>query len=148
MKLQKGEPAPDFSLPSTGGTFHLYESLESGRLVLYFYPKDFTTGCTREACGFRDEFQGLRDSNLRVFGISIDSIESHERFRKEHNLPFDLLSDCDGTVSRLYGAYNSLFRIANRITFVIDKDGKVLSVTKNMFSPGVHVSAAKDAKTL
>ncbi len=115
--------------------------------MLYFYPKDFTSGCTREACGFRDEFGGLTESRLRVFGISTDTIESHDRFRAEHKLPFDLLSDKDGAVSRLYGVYNGLFKVANRVTFIIDGDGKILSVTKNMFSPKVHIRAAKEVGT-
>ena len=123
--------------------FRLSESIKEDKLVLYFYPKDFTTGCTREACGFRDEFAGLRESDLRVFGVSTDTLESHERFKSKHELPFDLLSDSDGKVSRLYGVYNGLFKIANRVTFIIDNEGKVISVTKNMFSPKVHIDAAK-----
>ena len=145
MKLNIGDKAPDFELPSTGGgTFRLSESLKDGTLILYFYPKDFTAGCTREACGFRDEFAGLTESRLRVFGISTDTIESHNRFKAAHNLPFELLSDSDGAVSRLYDVYNGLFDIANRVTFIVDGDGRILSVTKNMFSPKVHIRAAKE----
>lgn len=148
MKLNIGDKAPDFELPSTGGgTFRLSESLRDGTLVLYFYPKDFTTGCTREACGFRDEFADLTESRLRVFGISTDTMESHDRFRAAHNLPFELLSDSDGKVSRLFGVYNSLFKVANRVTFIIDADGKIVSVTKNMFSPKVHIRAAREIGT-
>ncbi len=144
MKLNSGDKAPDFELPSTGGgTFRLSESLKDGNLVLYFYPKDFTAGCTREACGFRDEFADLRRSELRVFGVSTDTIESHEKFKAEYRLPFELLSDRDGTVSSLYGVYNKLFKISNRVTFIIDREGKILSVTKNMFSPKMHIDAAK-----
>lgn len=146
MRLNTGDKAPDFELPSTGGgTFRLSESLRDGKLVLYFYPKDFTTGCTREACGFRDEFAGLRESNLRVFGVSTDTIESHERFKAEYKLPFELLSDSNGKVSQLFGVQNKLFKVSNRVTFVIDTDGKILSITKNMFFPGVHINAAKAA---
>jgi peroxiredoxin Q/BCP len=146
MKLKTGDKAPDFELPSTGGgMFRLGDNLKDGRLVLYFYPKDFTTGCTAEACGFRDEFAGLRDSQLRVFGVSTDTLESHERFKKEHGLPFELLADTDGKVSRLYGAFNGLFKIANRITFIVDPNGTILSVTKNMFSPKSHINAAREA---
>ncbi len=145
MKFNKGDTAPDFQLPSTGGKmFRLSERLKDGTLVLYFYPKDFTTGCTREACGFRDEFEGLKESGLRIFGVSTDSIESHERFKSEHKLPFDLLSDSDGKISTLFGVYNGLFKVANRVTFVISPDGKILSVTKNMFSPKLHIRAARE----
>jgi peroxiredoxin Q/BCP len=144
MKLRIGDKAPDFELQATGGkTFRLGSELNGGRLVLYFYPKDFTPGCTAEACGFRDEFSELRRSEARVLGVSVDSIESHEKFKKEYQLPFDLLSDVDGKVSHLYGVYNRLFKIANRVTFIVDSDGKILNITKNMFAPQVHVRAAK-----
>lgn len=147
MKLNIGDQAPDFELPATGDkSFHLASSINEGKLILYFYPKDFTPGCTAEACGFRDEFSELRKSQIRVFGISLDSIESHEKFKNEYQLPFDLLSDKDGKVSRLYGVYNGLFRIANRVTFIVDGDGKILSITKNMFAPKAHIKAAKNEK--
>jgi thioredoxin-dependent peroxiredoxin len=146
MKLKIGNKAPDFELPSTGGkTFRLNNNTAEGKLVLYFYPKDFTPGCTAEACGFRDDFSELTKLGTRVFGISLDSIESHEKFKTEHQLPFDLLSDANGEVSRLYGAYNRLFKIANRVTFIIGHDGKILSITKNMFAPRVHIKAAKSS---
>ncbi len=139
-----GDIAPDFVLPSTGGNdFHLNEQLRNGKLVLYFYPKDFTSGCTAEACGFRDEFSELKGSNLDVFGVSRDTLQSHQKFKNEYSLPFELLADVDGRVSRLYGVYNKLFRMANRVTFVIGEGGAILSVTKNLFSPGVHIDAAR-----
>jgi thioredoxin-dependent peroxiredoxin len=144
MKLKIGDIAPEFELPMTGGKrFRLSENLKEGKLVLYFYPKDFTPGCTAEACGFRDEFSGLREMELRVFGVSMDTIESHERFKTELRLPFELLSDPGGTVAKTFGAYNPLFRMANRVSFVIDGDGRILSATKNMFSPKTHIEAAK-----
>lgn len=144
MKLKAGDIAPDFRLPSTSGKdFRLQDNTRDSRLVLYFYPKDFTTGCTAEACGFRDEFSELRKSELKIFGVSTDTIESHLKFQKAHSLPFDLLADTDGEVARMYGVYNRLFRMANRVTFVIDKGGTILSITKNLFSPGRHISAAK-----
>ncbi|MGO9481536.1 MAG: peroxiredoxin [Candidatus Kryptoniota bacterium] len=144
MTLKVGDRAPDFELPATGGrVFRLGSSLSDGKLVLYFYPKDFTAGCTAEACGFRDEFSELRKSEVKVFGISTDTLISHERFKKEHQLPFDLLSDPNGEVARLYGVYNRLFRIANRVTFIVDSDGTISSITKNMFVPKAHVRAAR-----
>ena len=144
MKLKIGDKAPDFELPSTGGKlFRLSTDLNHGALVLYFYPKDFTPGCTAEACGFRDEFSELRKSEIRVIGISTDTVDSHERFKDQYQLPFDLLSDLDGKVTRLYGVYNRLFRIANRVTFIISTEGKILRITKNMFVPRVHIDAVK-----
>ncbi|HUI31046.1 MAG TPA: peroxiredoxin [Candidatus Acidoferrales bacterium] len=145
MKLKIGDKAPDFELPSTGGKlFRLGNSLSANKLVLYFYPKDFTMGCTREACGFRDEFSELANSGMNVIGVSTDSIESHEKFKREHKLPFNLLSDINGEVARLYGVYNSLFKIANRVTFIIGSDGKIASITKNLFAPKAHIRAAKN----
>jgi len=147
VKLKVGDKAPNFELQSTGDkVFHLANGLNDGKLVLYFYPRDFTPGCTTEACAFRDEFSELRKSQIRVFGISLDSIESHEKFKNEYQLPFDLLSDVDGKVARLYGVYNGLFKIANRVTFIIDSDGDILSITKNMFAPKVHIRAARSEK--
>ncbi|MFZ1082350.1 MAG: peroxiredoxin [Candidatus Kryptoniota bacterium] len=144
MDLKVGDKAPEFELQATGGKiFRLSGNLNGGKLILYFYPKDFTPGCTREACGFRDEFAELRKSEIKVFGISTDSIGSHEKFKMEHQLPFDLLSDLNGEVARLYGAYNKLFRMANRVTIILDGDGTILSITKNMFVPGAHIKAAK-----
>ncbi len=146
MKLNVGDTAPDFELPMTGGgIFHLNETLNAGKIVLYFYPKDFTPGCTVEACGFRDEFTELAQSGLRVYGISTDSMESHERFKKEYNLPFELLSDRGGKVAKMFGAFNGLFKSANRVSFVIDRNGKILSATKNMFAPKSHIRAAREA---
>ena len=148
MKLNIGDEAPDFELPTTaGGTFRLADNLNRGNLVLYFYPKDFTTGCTAEACGFRDAFADLRKSEMRVLGISTDSIETHMKFKEKYDLPFDLLSDSNGDVSGLYGAYIRLFKIANRVTFIIDGDGNIVSMTKNLFSPKTHISAATSYST-
>jgi peroxiredoxin Q/BCP len=144
MKLKVGDLAPDFELQSVnGGTFHLKEHLGNGGFVLYFYPKDFTPGCTSEACGFRDEYAELVKAGIQVYGISTDPIESHKRFIKEYRLPFELLSDVDGRVARLYGVYNRLFKVANRVTFVIDDSGTILNITKNLFFPKTHIIAVK-----
>ncbi len=144
MKLKIGNRAPDFELRSTGGTtFRLAERPGDKTLILYFYPKDFTMGCTSEACGFRDELARSTYNDFAVFGISTDSIETHEKFKMEYGLPFDLLSDRDGKVCRLYGVYNRLFRIANRVTFIIETDGTISNITRNIFAPGAHVGAMK-----
>jgi len=144
MKLKVGDMAPSFALFSTGGNLFRFNSgATGGKLVLYFYPKDFTPGCTVEACSFRDELSALARLGMEVVGISVDSVISHERFKRELQLPFELLSDTNGDVSRMYGVYNRLLKFSNRVTFVIDGDGKILSITKNMFAPKKHVEAAK-----
>ncbi len=144
MKLNIGDKAPEFELPSTaGGSFRLSGNLDKGKLILYFYPRDFTSGCTAEACGFRDVFADLRKSEIRVVGISTDSVETHLKFKEKYGLPFDLLSDSNGEVSHLYGVHNKIFKVANRVTFIIDGEGKIVSVTKNLLSPKMHISAAK-----
>ncbi|MBL8992352.1 MAG: peroxiredoxin, partial [Spirochaetia bacterium] len=99
-----GDLAPDFILPSTkAGTFQLKKQLEAGPLVLFFYPKDFTGGCTAESCSFRDHHAAFARKGVSVFGVSRDDIPTHERFIKAHSLPYDLLSDPDARVHTLYG---------------------------------------------
>jgi peroxiredoxin Q/BCP len=102
---EAGELAPDFPLPSgDGATVHLAD-LRGAKVVLYFYPKDDTPGCTTEACGFRDAWQELEGEGAKVFGISRDGVKSHQKFANKHGLPFTLLSDPDGAVAQQYGVW-------------------------------------------
>ena len=135
-ELKVGDPAPDFTADSSEGKpVHLQEILGQAPLVLYFYPKDDTPGCTTEACGLRDNFAAFRKLKATVYGVSYDSIESHLAFIKKHNLPFVLLSDPEKKVAALYGAKGLLF--AKRMTFVIDKAGKIAWINPSV-NPSTH----------
>jgi thioredoxin-dependent peroxiredoxin len=133
--LREGERAPDFELPDqTGNPVSLSDLTARGDLVLYFYPRDMTPGCTTEACSFRDHFQELRARGAQVVGVSADSPASHQKFIEKHQLNFPLLSDTANQVSRAYGVYKQKslygkqFMGIERTTFVIGPDGKVRKV--------------------
>ena len=123
-----GKPVSDFSLPSTGGTFHL-SSQRGSRLVLYFYPRDNTPGCTAEGADFRDSHAAFRRAHCKVFGVSRDSLASHQRFKEKMQFPFELLADPDETVCKRFGVmklksmYGKQVRGIERSTFVIDENG-------------------------
>jgi peroxiredoxin Q/BCP len=130
-----GKPAPDFSLPSsTGETISLKQFKGKKTVVLYFYPKDETPGCTKEACGFRDAFGDLEKAGVVLLGVSNDSMEAHLAFRDHHKLPFPLLSDEDATVSKLYGVYKQKnlygkkYLGIERTTFIIDRTGRIAQI--------------------
>ncbi len=121
VNVKVGEVAPDFTLPNQDGKPVTLSSLRGKIVILYFYPKDFTSGCTKEACHFRDAYEDFTEANAEVVGVSGDSIESHKRFIDQNLLPFTLLSDENGDMKRLYGVAGHLF--PGRVTFVIDKEG-------------------------
>ncbi|WPR76607.1 peroxiredoxin [Algoriphagus sp. NG3] len=142
MALKTGSTAPEFRLKSTGGkTINSSVDLKGKAFILYFYPKDFTKGCTAEACEFRDQFEAFRDLDIPVLGISKDDIETHERFKKEHKLPFDLLSDPSGEVCKSYDALIPLIKMPKRVTYLIDKDHKIAAVFSDMFESKGHIEA-------
>jgi peroxiredoxin Q/BCP len=136
--LTVGMPAPEFSLPSTLGRRVTLSEFRGKRVILYFYPKDDTPGCTMEACGFRDSFPRIESKDAIVLGVSLDDELSHERFAQKFSLPFPLLSDKDAAVSRQYGTYKekSLYGRSfwgiERTTFVIDREGKVEHVFRRV----------------
>lgn len=113
-------------------------------MVLYFYPKDETVGCTREACAFRDSYELFTDLGAEVIGVSADSVESHKSFAEHHNLPFTLLSDLDNNVRKLYGATSTLGMIPGRVTFIIDKKGMVHHVFSSQLQPEKHIEEARE----
>ncbi len=122
-----GQLAPDFELQDQDSRLHSLEDYRDRWVVLYFYPKDGTPGCTTEACEFRDDIFAYRDLNTQVLGISLDDVESHKAFAERHSLPFPLLADVDGDVARAYGVKTRMFgfALARRQTFIIDPEGRV-----------------------
>lgn len=148
--LTVGEAAPELTLPNHDGTPVKLSSLwASGPLVLFFYPKDETYGCTKEACSFRDEHQSFADAGATVAGVSGDDAESHRRFRQNHSLPFVLLSDRDGTARASFGV-RPLLGLEGRVTFVIDRGGIVRDVFASRVQFHRHadraLAAVRDAK--
>lgn len=125
-----GKPAPDFKLPDQAAKPHALQDYKGKWLVLYFYPKDDTPGCTQEACAFRDDLAQLSEMGAAVVGISVDDTASHAEFAKKYHLPFPLLADKDGHVAASYGALINLgiMKVARRFTFLIDPQGKIAKV--------------------
>jgi peroxiredoxin Q/BCP len=139
--ISVGDQAPDFSLTSAGGeTVRLSDYRGKSEVVLYFYPKDDTPGCTTEACTFRDSYESFRDAGAEVIGVSSDSSDSHRGFAQKHRLPFVLLSDADGSVRKQYGVPKTLGLIPGRTTYLIDRDGIVRYVFSSQFQPLRHVA--------
>jgi len=126
--LPAGSEAPDFTLIDAGGQMHQLTSYRGKKVVLYFYPKNNTPGCTSEACNLRDNFDVLQEIGIVVLGVSYDSPESHKKFRKKHSLPFTLLSDRDKKVAGMYGTKGGVlgFMGAKRITYLIDEQGIIM----------------------
>lgn len=138
-----GHPAPDFELPDQKGrVVRLSEFRGRQPVVVYFYPKDDTNGCTAEACGFRDQYTQFETADAVVLGISDDSTESHARFAAKYNLPFRLLSDKGGTVRKAFGVKKTLGIIPGRVTFVIDREGILRHVFSSQTAFTKHVSEA------
>ncbi len=129
-----GASAPDFTLPSTEGRRVSLRELQGSPVVLYFYPRDDTPGCTKEACGFRDHLPRFTGLNATVLGVSTDDLASHARFRSKYNLPFHLLSDTDAAVAKAYGVYGKKNLYGRevwgvrRTTFIIDRQGRIVRV--------------------
>ncbi len=123
-----GDPAPEFELPDQDGQLHSLEDYRDSWIVLYFYPKNETPGCTTEACEFRDNIFAFRKLNAQILGVSLDDIESHKSFAENHGLPFPLLADSDGVVAEAYGVKTKMFgmTVAKRQTFVIGPDGTLV----------------------
>jgi peroxiredoxin Q/BCP len=143
--LQVGDKAPDFTLASQAGEqVRLYDRLENGVVVLYFYPKDETAGCTAEACAFRDSYEVFAEAGAEVIGVSSDSADKHASFAAHHKLPFTLLSDAGGRVRKSYGVPAVLGLIPGRVTYVIDRTGTVRHAFKSMTNIGAHVNDALD----
>ena len=143
MKVNVGDKAPDFTLPSQmGDNVTLSEYFGKKNVVLYFYPKDETRGCTREACEFRDQYDVFTSLGAEVLGVSSDTLESHKSFATHYGLPFLLLSDKKGEVRKLYGVPSSMGIIPGRVTYIIDKKGVVRHIFNSQFQPEKHIEEA------
>lgn len=140
-KIKIGSKIPNFSLLDQNGTeFNISEFVGKYNLVIYFYPKDDTLGCTAEACAFRDQYEDYQDKNARVIGISSDSPESHLKFANKYNLSFTLLSDIGGKIRKRFGVPSDLLGLLpGRVTYVIDKQGIVKSIFNSQFNAKKHV---------
>jgi len=132
--LKVGDPAPSFNLLDQNGEAQSPERYRGGWLVLYFYPKDDTPGCTAEACAFRDDVVELGDMGVSLLGVSTDDVESHQAFAEKYHLPFPLLSDADGKVAAAYGSLVNLgfIKFAKRHSFIIDPQGKLAKIYRDV----------------
>ena len=135
MELKAGDTAPDFTVKDQDGNTVTLSDFRGKDIILYFYPKDDTPGCTKEGCGFRDDFSQFKDQNIVIFGVSLDDERSHQAFIKKYGFPFQLLCDTNADVSKKYNVYGSkkLFGMGiTRTTFLIDKEGKIKEIIKDV----------------
>jgi peroxiredoxin Q/BCP len=144
--VEEGKPAPDFELESDSGETVRLSDLRGKSVVLYFYPKDDTPGCTRQACGIRDAWGEFQRAGAEVFGISADTMASHERFKSKYSLPFTLLADPEHKLAGPYGVAQEGKRSYERSTFVIDGDGNVAKVMRRV-NPDRHADEVLEALT-
>jgi peroxiredoxin Q/BCP len=145
-RVVAGSLAPNFTLPSQSGEIvSLRGFLGKKPVILFFYPKDDTPGCTKEACAFRERYEAFRELDAEVIGISSDSVESHRSFAAEHGLPFTLLSDEGGKVRRLYGASSAFGLFPGRVTYVLDEKGVVRHIFSSQLGVEQHVEEALEA---
>ena len=144
VSVALNETAPDFVLSQYDGIPFQLSALRGRKVVLFFYPRDNTPGCTAQACAFRDAYEEMTTAGAEVVGVSSDSVESHRRFAASRGLPFPILSDRDGSVRRLYGASSAmLFGTTGRVTYLIDEEGVVRDMYSSVFRPLEHVRRAR-----
>jgi peroxiredoxin Q/BCP len=129
--VQIGARAPAFTSLSTTGDVVKLNDYKGKKVVLYFYPKDDTPGCTIEACGLRDQYQKVRELGAEILGVSVDNVASHQHFTRKFNLPFQLVADSDKSITKAYGVLNDKSGMARRVTFIIDEKG----VVERIFDP-------------
>jgi peroxiredoxin Q/BCP len=147
---QAGDKAPEFSLPDQSGKIHKLANYRGKKVVLYFYPKDDTPGCTKEACSFRDNFAEFKKAGIEVLGVSVDDEKSHAKFAEKYELPFTLLADKDKKVVEKYGVwgeknmYGKKYIGTNRVTFLIGGDGKIVKVFDKV-KPDEHAKEVLEA---
>lgn len=141
MSLKTGDKVPSFTLKDQhGNNFKIDSLIGKKALVIFFYPKDFTPGCIKEVCSFRDQYEDFTDLGAEVIGISGDDETSHDKFAKKYELPFTLLSDKNKKVRNLFGVKSSLMGLLpGRVTYVIDKNGNVQLIFENQFGAEKHI---------
>ena len=147
MAIKVGDEAPDFSFTLKDGSAASLKSMRQRQkaVVLYFYPKDDTPGCTAQACSFRDAYEDFSEAGAEVIGVSADGSVSHEAFASKHRLPFSLVSDADGTLRKKYGVPRSfLGLLPGRVTYIIDRDGIVRHVFSSQLQATRHITEALD----
>ena len=145
MAIQIGDKLPKFKAAKQDGTAFESASIQHKPVVIYFYPKDFTPGCTTQACSFRDAYQDFQDLGAEVIGVSGDSATSHQNFQQKYKLPFILLSDTDRKLRRLFGVPNALFGLLpGRVTYVFDAKGYCIYIFDSISAKN-HITKALDA---
>ncbi|MCL4149760.1 UNVERIFIED_CONTAM: hypothetical protein GTU68_058623 [Idotea baltica] len=144
MKLKVGDLIPEFTLKDQNNTtVNSSDFIGKNATVIYFYPKDDTPGCTKEACKFRDEYEAFTDLNAKVIGISADDVASHKNFAEKYRLPFTLLSDEDNEVRKLFGVPKSMLGlIPGRVTYITDKKGTIIHIFNSQFGAEKHITEA------
>jgi peroxiredoxin Q/BCP len=125
VSLQVGDPAPEFEAPATSGKTVKLSDFKGSWVVLYFYPKAFTPGCTAESCSLRDSYTDIQKMNAVILGVSLDDIETQKKFKDKHNFQFELISDTDKKISKAFDVLGLMGMYAQRKTFIIDPDGKI-----------------------
>ncbi len=142
ISLSVGEPAPEFEGIATDDKFVNNETIKGKWTVLFFYPKAFTPGCTKEVCNLRDNYSNLKKYNINIYGISRDDIETQKKFKEEHNLPYELISDKDGKIIKAFGV-SGFGGLAQRKTFILSPDGKIAYIF-NKVNPDKHASEVEE----
>lgn len=149
-KLKEGDKAPDFAVPDANGKVIRLKDLRGKKVALYFYPKDDTPGCTKEACAFRDSFSKFKKRGIEVLGVSLDSEKSHQKFAQKFDLPFTLLADTERKISGAYGTYGEKkfmgrkYMGVHRMTFLIDEKGKIRKIYEKV-KPDSHADEVLEA---
>jgi thioredoxin-dependent peroxiredoxin len=148
ITLKEGDHAPDFSLKGNDGEMHKLSDFKGQYVVLYFYPKDETPGCTTEACSFRDNISAITKTGTKVLGVSVQDVSSHKDFVKKYGLNFLLLADTAKKVTKEYGVLNATWGMADRVTFIIDPQGKIVKIYPKVDPDGHAKEVLAELETL
>ncbi len=142
--IEVGDKVPIFSLlDQNGEKFSVEQFIGANAMVIYFYPKDDTPGCTKEACSFREFYKEFKNLDVKIIGISADDVDSHKKFAEKYKLPFTLLADTQNEARKLFGVKNNIFGLVpGRVTYVIDKNGTVIHIYDNMLKAENHIEEA------